>query len=1020
MSSDASIIEYRFGPFTLDCATGRLHRDGEEISLPPRASLLLERLLEEAGAVCTEAELVEAVWPDVPVGADSLAEAVGVLRHALGEDDPHGPAHVEAVAGRGYRLVADVQAIEAGGPEAGSSHELGQYQLLDRIGVGGMGRVYRARDARLGREVAIKTLPPEVAADPSRVKRFEREAKLLAALNHPNVATLFGLEEWEGQRLLVMELVEGETLAARIERGPVASAEALRFAAGVARAMEAAHRRGIVHRDLKPSNVMVTRDDGIKVLDFGIAKALRAAGIEETVTGQSETVAPTDLTGGVALLGTPPYMSPEQIRGQEVDERVDIWALGCILYETLTGRRAFARETAADTLAAILEDEPDWDALPSDLPVPVRSLLVRCLRKDPSRRLHHAADARIELEEGVASLEGEVLPAALAGAGPRPDTSLVGRAGGSWAWLAAAVVLVAAIAVLLPWLLGPIEDASLPAPSRPLTFSVALPSGSSIGPGEVQTYLAMSPGGERLAFVDTVGRLFVHDLQAGLTRQLEGIDGAATPLWSPDGRFLAFLAEGKLRRVAAAGGPPQVVCDADWEAGTSWGARDVMLFSQPGPDGIEVYAVPAEGGTPEPVTEIDPEREIAHFWPAFLPDGRHFLYMALETDRRHSLYVGSIDGGEPVLVAEMNSRAVYVPTSSGGQLLYASEGSLVAQPFDPTSFELSGSPVVVADELRHFAHTGQAEFSAAVDPGRPTLAFHGGPWTSRLVWYRADGGAEETLGEPAAFDQVAISPDGTRVLTDVLDPRNGSHDLWVYGADGRMARRRLTSDLVDERYPIWSPDGDRIAYRSDYRGPPDIYTRAADGSGDQERLFQTPEVVHPEDWSDAAGGILYTKSSRQTGADQWIFQRPEGDHRALMETPFSEWGGRFSPDGELVAFVSDEAGRYEIYVAPVGEPGGRVPVSREGGISPRWSSDGGEIYFLGPADSVWVARIGRTPRLAAVDLSRLARLRGQVFRGGWDVAPDGSRFLVNEAIEDTRSAPIRLMVDWTSGLDRRE
>lgn len=886
---------------------------------------------------------------------------------------------------------------------------VGSYEVGALIDEGGMGVVYRAHDTRLGREVALKVLPESMTDDPERLTRFEREARLLASLNHPNIAAVYGLEESEGANALIMELVEGRTLADHLSEGPLPVREALPIARQILEALEASHERGIVHRDLKPGNVMIRPDGTIKVLDFGLAKlTMPRAGHpgdpEEAASGR-----PATRTG--AVLGTPPYMSPEQLEGGDADPRTDVWSFGCLLYEMLVGRSAFTRSTVWQTMAAVLEQEPDLDRLPVATPVRVRLLIERCLRKDPRKRLHHVADARIEIEEAVSEAEA---------AGWAPTTSAPSR-GKSPSKVPSLVAFTIAVvgALGVGWALTR-EDRVVASAGAPVSFSVPLPPGMAISPGEVSTHIAVSPDGRKLAFVgaSSSGLIRLQDFGTGEMRPLAGTAGAASPFWSPDNRFIGFFADGRLKKVGLDGEPPQVVSEALWEAGNSWSPQGVILFAQTTSDGIAIHRVSATGGPVTQVTQVDPGREVAHFWPQFLPDGRHFLYLAIERSTDpvppRTLYLASIDGGEPRPLLSSVSRAIYAPP---GVLLYVSEGVLVARPFDEDRLELVGEPEPVTDRLRYFYMTGQAEFSASQDPANPVIAFHGGAWTSEIRRYDRSGERLGRLAEPAAFDQVRISPDGRQAAVDVLDPTNGGRDLWVYDL-ATTRSRRLTLHRADERNPVWSPDGREILYRSDENGPPDLYLRSAGGGGTPRTVLTRTTVLTPEDWSSDGGHILYQVSARPTGADQWIYDLDGADEpRPLLDTRYAEWGGRFSPDGRSVAFVSDESGTSQVYAAPVDDAGARRALSTGGGVAPRWRSDGGELFYLGPGRTVMAVEMRTGSSLEAGEPHVLFELDTPVYASSFDVSPDGTTFLVNEVIEDVTRSPIQVIVNWPAARD---
>jgi Tol biopolymer transport system component len=885
----------------------------------------------------------------------------------------------------------------------------GSFDVVAPLGAGGMGEVYRARDRRLGREVALKVLPDAVAQDAERLARFESEARTLASLNHPNVAQIHGIEEHDGVRALVMELVEGETLAERLARGALPVDEAMAVAEQVAAALEAAYEEGIVHRDLKPSNVMIDDREGrVRVLDFGLARR----------PSSSEEAELTTLSGAPArtepgtLMGTVPYMSPEQVRGQPLDARSDLWALGCLLYELLVGASPFRRVTSAETVAAILNEPPDLDRLPPETPERVRLLVERCLRKDPRRRLHHAADARIEIAEASSSE-----------AGAQRDRGGEGtRATGGWRqWgrgLAAAVVVAVVGAGTLLWWRG--EPARPRTAAHAVTFAVPLPEGASIAAGEIRTYLAVSPDGLSMVFADEATRapLWLHSFRDGTTRPIPGTEGGGTPVWSPDGRFVAFFAGGRLLKVDVVdGGPPLELATAAWEAGNSWGRDGQLLFAQRTDDGIAIYRVSEDGGEPAPVTRVDPEREIGHLWPHFLPDGRRFLYLALERSGGESpvctLYLASLDGDERRAIPGVASRAVYAPP---GVLLHVVAGTLVAQTFDAHRARLTDDPVALSDRLRSFEMTGQAEFSVSEGPGRSVLAFHGGAWRSELVVYDRTGNRVRRVGKPAAFGKVRLSPDGRRLVVAVLNPDDGGRDLWVHDL-GTDRARRLTLHPPDERSPVWSPDGERIVFRSDLHGPPDLYVRDSSGGGTAEPLLSRPTVLEPEDWSMDGRFVLYREISRATGNDQWLLRLDEGEPVPLLNTRYSEWGGKLSPDSRWVAFTSDESGDYEVYVAPLEDPGARRAVSTAGGYAPRWRADGRELLYLGPRGTVMSVPVETGRRLDVGEPRKLFATEAPVFNGAYDVSPDGQLFVVNHVLEDVSRSPITVMMDWAARLE---
>ena len=719
---------------------------------------------------------------------------------------------------------------------------LGPYEIISPLGAGGMGEVYRARDTKLGRGVAIKVLPEAVATHPDRIARFEREAKVLASLNHPHIAALFGMEESSGRHFLVMELVEGETLAERIAspnatgRGlPVE--DALKIALQIAGALEAAHECGIIHRDLKPANVMVTPDEVVKVLDFGLAKAAEGGRAGQDLS-QSATVSFAGTREGT-ILGTAAYMSPEQARGKPVDKRTDIWAFGCVIYEMLTGRLAFSGETASDAVAAILSRDPDWLALPAETPESVRRLLRRSLEKDPKRRLHDIADARIELEETLAqpSAAGHLVS-------PDPSAPIVttgarARARVRLAWVAATLSVAAIVAALA---LGRVGSFGRPAvDTRVFRSSIVLPEGAQIpadrssanlGPGG---RFALSPDGRRLAFVarrDAIGPplLWVRPLDGLVAQSLVGTEGATYPFWSPDSRFIAFLAQGKVKKIAVSGGAPVTLADASLGATGAWNRDDVILFTPKG--GAQLYRVSASGGTPSPVTTVDTgSGGEQHWFPFFLPDGRHFLYSALGgktagAANPSGVYVGSLDPTEKSsLLLPDGSHAKYAE----GYLIYMRGTTLMVRPFDANRRELQGEAEPLAEQLQTTSGsvTGAAGAFTVSETGVLAYQTGSGAVRSQLVWHERGGKETSVLGDQADYADVELSPDDQRVAVSVLDPAQGTRDLWLYDVK-RGLRTRFTYDAANEFEPIWSPDGDRLTF-SRNKGSVDLYQKGRAG-----------------------------------------------------------------------------------------------------------------------------------------------------------------------------------------------
>jgi Tol biopolymer transport system component len=889
---------------------------------------------------------------------------------------------------------------------------VGVYQIELRLGAGGMGEVYRARDTKLGRDVAIKILPNDFATNPERIARFQREAQVLAALNHQHIAQLYGFEEGALEaghhlRALVMELVEGPTLADRLVYGPLPMSEALPMARQIAEALHAAHEKGITHRDLKPANVALTLDGNVKVLDFGLAKPNGPEGT--SAMPESPTItSPAMMTSVGTILGTASYMSPEQARGGVADKRSDVWAFGCVLYEMLTGRRAFAGAGVPETLALVLTQEPDWLALPSEVPTVVRTLLEGCLAKDPRRRVADVSVAEFLLEERNASR--------LSGQGPaRPSARRRER----FAW-AGGVMAAASVAAALAAIHFSETVSDLPS----VRFSMTAPSGRSIWPGGVNVG-AVSPDGRRvvLPVIPRAGgpaRLAIRTLASDVDslQDLEGTDGADSPFWAPDSRFVGFLAEGKLKKIDVTGGPPLTVCAVSGLGGGTWNRDNVVLFS--GGSG-PLFRVQAEGGTPAQVTKLDPKRqETAHRHPWFLPDGRHFLYAATATSSETMVYVGSLDQDMKVPVVQSDTGAIFAE----GYLLFVRQSTLLALPFDLDGLKTSGDPAVLAQNISNTRNTASASFSAA-DKG--VLSY----WAishipTQLAWVNRTGELLERVGQPADQTGLELSPDGKRVALSVYDSSRYTRDIWIHDF-ARGLRTRLSLTVGDGWSSTWSPAGDRLVFSARRTGLLDLYQKPTNGGGAEQELGK--EVGNNRYANSWSGDFLLYQTGRSrsaTGSDIWALPM-SGDltPRPFLRTSANEQSAQFSPDGRWVVFTSDESGRDEVYVVPFPGPGGRVPISTDGGTSPRWRRDGSEIFYLSPRLTLMAAAVnGQNPEFEVGRVGRLfeAGFRTESYQGYgtglvYDVARDG-RFLINvvTGTEESVQSPITIITNWTSFL----
>jgi Tol biopolymer transport system component len=869
---------------------------------------------------------------------------------------------------------------------------IGSCEVTALIGAGGMGEVYRGRDTRLGRDVAIKALPDGFAQDAERLARFEREAHVLASLNHPNIAIIHELKEVDGATYLVLELVDGDTLEDRIARGPLSIDEALGLAQQMAEALEATHEKGIVHRDLKPANVKVTLEGRVKVLDFGLAKVTDRPNVPSDLS-HSPTLTAAH-TGSGVILGTAAYMSPEQARGRTVDRRADIWAFGCVLYELLTGRRAFpVEDTVSDTVAGILKGEPDWRALPAGTPQKIRALLERCLRKDVRRRLPHIGEARIEIEEVCSEP-----------AGTRATAEAV-RNRPAYLWPALTALMLLAVAALAIWI------AVAPAPEPAVVqFDIVGPQGETVDVGQ-----PLSPDGRYIAFIaPSAGRplLWIRSLDSRTPRPLAGTEGATRPAWSPDSRHLAFFAGGQLKRVALAGGPPAVICNEPGRD-VAWGAGDVILI---GGQDKGLLRVPASGGEPVPATELDPN-ELTHDYPDFLPDGRHFLYMA----RRGAavddwdVYVGSLDSQERRRLSGVRTGARYSPS---GHVLFNRGRTLMAQPFDLARLELAGDAFPVSEGN---VDGPRAPFSASTGGSLAYLAQQP-DLNVQLTWFDRAGRQLALVGPPGEYERASLSRGDRTVAFDRV--AGGSRDIFLLDVERNLVSRFVSAAGADFA-PTWSADSRTIAFASS-RDPAgnagqgnvaagNLYERAVGVVGDDKVLLKSEGGKTPTDWSRDGRYLAYT-----SGGDIWALPWPlSGDAKPLRvtDTAFAEGGAKFSPDGRWIAYQSSESAvEQDVYIQSFPDRRVRKQVSVNGGFVPRWRPDGGELFYIAPDFTLMAVSITvMGSELEVGTAVPLFHLRGQQHRD-YDVSRDG-RFLVGVPVGDRTVAPVTVIVNWAAGLE---
>ncbi len=872
--------------------------------------------------------------------------------------------------------------------------KLGPYEIVSPLGAGGMGEVYRARDTRLGREVALKVLPEAFARDAERMARMRREAQVLASLNHPNIAAIYGFEDSNNVHALVMELVEGPTLGDRIKTRAMPVEEALPIAKQIAEAVEYAHERGIIHRDLKPANIKLAKDDAVKILDFGLAKALESEMTPADISS-SPTISRMATQAGM-ILGTAAYMSPEQAKGKNVDRRADIWAFGCVLFEMLSGKQSFGGETTTDILAAVVRGEPDWAQLPAATPPRVRGLLERCLRKEPKQRLQSMGDARIAIEE---ILSGE-------GAKAESTPSIVKRrkllAGIAWP-----LVIVLSI-IDIGWAVWSGLHRAPQAASPVLAYIPPPPDTSFRDFGFSAGPVVVSPDGKQLAFSATdqkgVTKLWIRPLGSSQASSMAGTEDAAVPFWSPDSRSLGFFANGKLKTIDLDNGNILVLGESMCTSfGGAWGKSGTILFTPRchGP----LNQISASGGSARPVTKLE-EDELEHESPAFLPDGQHFVFAALDKDHTPSIWTASLDSSERRLVLKDASS----PEFASGYLLFVGSGGRVfAQQFDSASGKLTGNAIALAE-----AHG----FSVS---GNGVLAYQGGSRQGRMEWYDRSGNPAGTIGQAGLYYSAKISPDGAHVLANNGDVNSRASDLWLFPASGEVGTR-LTFGAGSKAWSVWSPDGKYVAYSCLPGGKLGLCRKPADGSGAEETLFtfngdiSNAAVV---DWSPDGRYLCFDQYNLKNSLwENWILPL-SGDRKPFQAAPAAadQFDGNFSPDGRWLAYFSYESGRPESYVVPFPGPGGKYQISQSGGWLTRWDKKN-RLYFLTMGNRLMEAELTLTEKSLQVKaIHPLFQLAVPSFDAPFfDVTPDGNRFLVITAADPAASQSITVLLNWEAKL----
>ncbi|MBK9241496.1 MAG: protein kinase [Acidobacteria bacterium] len=906
---------------------------------------------------------------------------------------------------------------------------IGQYQILAELGRGGMGEVYRARDTKLNRDVALKILPDVFAGDPDRLARFTREAETLAALNHPNIAHVYDAGKPDGasaHAYLVMELVEGEDLSAHIARGPMALSDALPIARQIAEALEAAHESAIVHRDLKPANVKVREDGTVKVLDFGLAKALDSGTSGPQDSNNSPTLTNRATQMGM-IIGTAAYMAPEQARGRAVDRRADVWAFGVVLYEMLSGRRAFEGDDISITLASVLKEDVSWSALPADLPIPIRRLLRRCLEKDPKKRLSSIGDARLELGEAAApsDRDGVLTPVAIAAA--PPVVIPVWRR--ALPWGVAAAGIIAAVTTLVMW--APWRSSPAPALRKFLVKTGADASlRTDLGAGAI-----LSPDGTTLVFVagpSGAGRLFVRKLSELQAIPMTGTEGAASPFFSPDGESIAFFAGGKLKKVAVSGGAAIPLCDVAQARGGTWTDRDEIIFTPTGSNNVALLRVSASGGKPEAFGVLS-EGATTQRWPHALPGDKGILFSESGTVSgwdSGNLVVAPIGGGTGKVVVRGGYYGRFVPSGrvapnradrADGHLLYMQQGSLFAVRFNLDRLETVGEARPALEGVTANISTGGAQIGFSADGTLVYVPGTAGSINNPIDWMTRDGKVSVLRSREADWSQPRFSPDGLRLALSVFDGKQ--RDVWVYDW-ARDAMQQLTQDPGNDGNPVWTPDNQRIVFQADREkaSRPNLFWANADGTGEITRLTESPNSQQA--WSVHPGGrfIAFQETTASNAIDLMILPLEGDPTRGLtagkatvfLSTPVSEMQPIFSPDGRWIAYFSAESGQNEVHVRSFPGPGGHWRVTTDGGGFPRWSKTSNELFYLhqsqGKVMVVPYTVVGDSFRADKPQIWSPTNYVQLGIQGSYDVHPDGKRLALVAANDQAGAIQDQIVV----------
>ncbi len=892
--------------------------------------------------------------------------------------------------------------------------KLGPYEILSPAGAGGMGEVYRARDTRLDRTVAIKVLPSHLSSRPDWPdlrQRFEREAKAISSLNHPHICTLHDIGHQEGIDYLVLEYLEGETLAKRLEKGPLPTEQVLCCGIEIADALDKAHRQGLIHRDLKPGNIMLTKS-GVKLMDFGLAKAtsMADAGARRAIPLQEMATEGKPLTAQGALVGTLQYMSPEQLEGKEADSRTDLFALGAVLYEMATGKKAFEGKSQASVIAAILERDPQpITAIQPMAPPALERLVKRCLAKDCEDRWQNARDLMAELKWIAEGDSGAAAPSPLHMGAQRARLHRV-------AWGLAAMMTLLTIAFAVAFFHPARREA------HAIRYILSPPEGQAFAASPP----AISPDGSRLAYVASSGGktlLWVRPLDSLAAQALSGTEDASNPFWSPDSRFIAFFAQGRLKKIEVSGGPPQTLCNTPSGFGGTWNQDGVIVFG--GGSGLidVLYRVSATGGVATPLTKLDQSRqEMGHRWPYFLPDGRHFLYVADSARRGNEgsfvIYARSLDSEDARRLLVADSMAAFAGPSDGhaGYLLFVREEALLAQAFDAKTLQITGGPTPVVERVSSHRSSGSALFSVSTDG---VLAYRSGSATkTQLVWFDRGGKQAGSIGPPGDYRQPRLSPDEKRLAVDRRDPETREYDIWLLDVlRGTPSRFTFSGNAA---VPVWSPDGGRIIFCDGELS--NLHQKLSNGSGSDEPVLKSSERKIPTDWSQDGRFIVYESLGEKTRRDLWVLPL-FGDRKPFpfLNTEFIEQQGHLSPDGRWIAYASNESGTSQVYVQSFQKSGGKWQISTDGGADPAWRRDGKELFFLAPDKKLMAvdATGGSTFEASVPRVLFQTRVTGlEDARNHYVVAGDGQRFLVNTLVEESTSLPMTVVVNWTADLKK--